>query len=227
MTRTFDRALAAIIDHTLLRADARAADIARLCAEARDYGFASVCVNPAFVPLAVRELAGSAIPVCTVIGFPLGASASIVKRIEVMEAYELGAREFDMVLPVGLLLSGMGGAVAADINAVTRAAKECSSASVVKVILETCYLGDAEKETACMLAMDAGADFVKTSTGFGPSGATAADVALLRRLVGSAMGVKASGGIRDAATARAMVEAGASRLGTSASVEIVRTQSAP
>lgn len=214
----WDRGLARIIDHTLLKPDATAAQIEQLCREALQYGFAAVCVNPTWVPLAARLLQGSDVKVCTVVGFPLGATSTAAKVAEARAAIAAGAREIDMVINIGALKSGLYDQVRDDIRAVVEAAHPTAT---VKVILETALLTDAEKVQACRLAREAGADFVKTSTGFGPGGATVHDVALLRREVGPAMGVKASGGIRDRATALAMVQAGANRIGASASVAIV------
>jgi deoxyribose-phosphate aldolase len=210
---------AAMIDHTLLRADATAEDIRTLCAEARQYGFASVCVNPYWVTLAAAELAGSAVKVCTVIGFPLGTSQTVVKAAETEAAIRAGAREIDMVQNVGELRGGNYDAVLEDIRAVVKAAH--STGAIVKVILETALLTDEEKAAASLLAKRAGADFVKTSTGFGPHGATTADVALMRRVVGQEMGVKASGGIRTVEDFKKMAAAGASRIGTSSGVKII------
>jgi len=213
----WDRSLARLIDHTLLKPEATAEQIRRLCAEARHYGFAAVCVNPWWVPLCVQELKGTGVKVATVIGFPLGATTTEAKAFEARQAVEAGAEELDMVINVGALKSGHLDRVQEDIAAVVRAA----AGRVVKVILETGLLTDEEKVTACRLAVAAGAHFVKTSTGFGPGGATVADVRLMRQTVGDQVGVKASGGIRDHATAVAMVEAGASRIGASSSVAIV------
>ena len=209
--------LAACIDHTLLKPDATDDQIRALCAEAAKAGFASACVNPCHVPLVVACLAGSPVQTCAVVGFPLGASASRIKAAEAALAVAQGAAEVDMVLNVGFLKSGRAADVESDIRAVVAAA----AGAVVKVILETCFLSDAEKRTACGLAVAAGAHFVKTSTGFGSGGATAADVRLLREAVGPDIGVKASGGIRTLADALAMLDAGASRIGTSAGVEII------
>lgn len=192
--------------------------IAGLCREAREYGFAAVCVNPYWVPLAVREMAGSA-PVAAVAGFPLGASTTRMKALEAEEALAAGAREIDMVMLIGELCGGNLDAVRADIAAVTGCAH--SGGAIVKVILETALLDDEQKRTACRLACDAGADFVKTSTGFAKGGATVEDVALLRAAVGPEMGVKASGGIRTLEGARRMIAAGATRIGTSSGVAIV------
>ena len=212
------RRLAPLIDHTLLKPEATAHDIERLCREALDYGFAAVCVNPVMLPVAVRHLKGSAVLPCTVAGFPLGATTTAVKAFEAGQAAESGAREVDMVLAVWALKQQDYVSALADIKAVVHAA---GPACAVKVILETCLLTDAEKVTACKLAIDAGARFVKTSTGLGTGGATARDVALMRTTVGTLAGVKASGGIRTRADAEAMVEAGANRLGTSSGIAIV------
>jgi deoxyribose-phosphate aldolase len=215
----FVSSIAALIDHTLLKPEATAADIRKVCAEARQYGFASVCVNPYWVRLVAGELAGSAVKVCSVVGFPLGASATQIKVAETAAAIRDGANEIDMVLNVGELRAGNHDAVRADIKAVVDAAH--SRGAIVKVILETGLLSDEQKVAASLLSKEAGADFVKTSTGFGPGGATAADVALMRHTVGSEMGVKASGGVRTLEDLQTMVEAGASRVGASASVKIV------
>ncbi|WP_209465580.1 deoxyribose-phosphate aldolase [Symbiobacterium terraclitae] len=210
--------LAKLIDHTMLRPDATEAQIRTLCAEAREHGFMSVCVNPHWVPLCRDLLSGTDVLVCTVIGFPLGANRSEIKAVEAEDAVARGAREVDMVINIGALKSGQHDVVLSDIRAVVEAV---SGEARVKVIIETGLLTDEEKVTACRLAQEAGADFVKTSTGFGHGGATVADVALMRRTVGPAMGVKASGGVRDLATALAMVEAGANRIGASAGVAIL------
>ena len=219
-----DSSIAALIDHTLLKAEATAADIRKLCAEARQYGFASVCVNPYWVSLAAGELAGSAVKACTVIGFPLGASATDVKSFEAGLAMSEGAQEIDMVLNVGALRGGDHDAVRDDIAAVVETAR--MGGAIVKVILETALLTEEQKIAACLLAKQAGADFVKTSTGFSTAGATAEDVALMRRTVGPEMGVKASGGIRTLDDLRKMVGAGATRVGASASVSIVEATAA-
>jgi deoxyribose-phosphate aldolase len=221
MTNTLSPAeLAAQIDHTTLKPDATEAQIERLCAEAREYGFAAVCVNPVWVPACARLLAGASSRVCTVVGFPLGATTSEVKAFETRRAIADGASEIDMVLNIGALKSGDSAWVQRDIAAVVAGAH--ASGAIVKVILETCLLTEAEKLNACALAQAAGADFVKTSTGFGPGGATAADIALMRRVVGDEMGVKASGGVRDLEQMKAMVAAGATRIGASAGVRIVK-----
>jgi deoxyribose-phosphate aldolase len=215
----FDRSIAALIDHTILKPDATRADILRLCEEARRFGFASVCVNGYWVPVVADALAGSTVKVCTVIGFPLGAMATAAKRAEAEIALRDGATELDMVLNAGALKSGEFNVIRSDIRAVVDAAH--GAGALVKVILETSLLSDDQKVTACRLATDAGADFVKTSTGFGSAGATAADVALMRATVGSDIGVKASGGIRTLEHVRTMVAAGANRIGASAGVAIV------
>ncbi len=212
-------ALAARIDHTLLRPEATPADIDRVCAEALRYGCAAVCVNPIYVARAAARLAGTPVKVATVVGFPLGASLTAAKVAEAALALGQGAQEIDMVLPVGLLKAGELAAVRADLQAVIAV---CHAAGALcKVILETALLTPEEKVLAARLAVEAGADFVKTSTGFGPGGATVEDVALLRRAVGPSIGVKAAGGIRTAEQAVAMIEAGADRLGTSATVAIL------
>lgn len=212
------REIAKLIDHTLLKPDAGREQISRLCDEARTFGFASVCVNPCWVAYCARLLADTDVLVCTVAGFPLGANTSDTKAFETRKAVEEGADEIDMVMNIGWLKSGEYDAVAGDIRAVVRAA---GRGRTVKVILETCYLNDEEKIKAALLAKEAGAHFVKTSTGFGPKGATIADVALLRRVVGPEVGVKAAGGIREYEAARKMIEAGANRIGASASVAII------
>ena len=211
--------VARLIDHTLLRPDATANDIRQVCAEAREYGFASVCVNPYWAPLVAVELAGSEVKVCTVVGFPLGASTTRIKVAETEEAVGAGAQEIDMVLNIGELRSGNHDAVREDIRAVVAAAHQ--GGAIVKVILETALLNDEQKAAACTLAKLAGAEFVKTSTGFSPHGATVHDVALMRNAAGPEMGVKASGGIRTLEDLEKMVAAGATRIGASASVKIV------
>jgi len=213
------RAVARLIDHTLLKPDATPDQVRALCADARRHGFAAVCVNPVWVSLAARELAGSAVAVASVAGFPLGASLPEVKSAEAARAIADGAREVDMVMNVGALKAGDHPAVEADVRAVAEACRTASA--LLKVIIEAALLSDEEKVRACAIARLAGADFVKTSTGFGPGGATASDVALMRRTVGKGVGVKAAGGIRDWAAARAMIAAGASRLGTSSGVRIL------
>jgi len=219
-----DPAIAALIDHTILKPEATRADVVKVCREARQYGFASVCVNPYWVPLVRAELAGSAVLVCTVVGFPLGATSTEAKVAEAAAALRAGAQEIDMVINVGALRSGDHEAVKLDIVGVVKVSHEARA--TVKVILETALLDDNQKAVACTLAKLAGADFVKTSTGFGPSGATAHDVALMRSVVGPEMGVKASGGIRTLADLKTMTAAGASRIGASASVKIVEATAA-
>ena len=214
-----DRSIASLIDHTLLKPEATREDIVKLCREARYYGFASVCVNPCWVALAVSELTGSPVRVCTVAGFPLGASTTGIKKAEAEEAVRLGAREIDMVINIGALRSGDYDAVKLDIQGVAGAAHH--GGAIVKAILETALLDDNQKAIACTLAKMAGADFVKTSTGFGPGGATVEDVALMRKIVGDDVGVKAAGGIRTLADLKSMVAAGATRIGASASVKII------
>jgi deoxyribose-phosphate aldolase len=211
--------VAMMIDHTLLKPDATRSEIEALCREASDYGFASVCVNPTWVALCARLLAGRGV-VCSVVGFPLGATTPDTKHYETRRAIFDGAREIDMVINVGALKSGDVRVVERDIEAVTAPCREGGALS--KVIIEAALLTDDEKVTACTLAKAAGADFVKTSTGFGPGGATVADVALMRRVVGAEMGVKAAGGVRDLEGLKAMVAAGATRIGASAGVRIVQ-----
>lgn len=214
--------LAKLIDHTLLKPDASREQIVRLCEEAVQYGFASVCVNPCWVRLCASAVQGSGVLVCSVVGFPLGANVMRVKAMEAARAVQDGADEIDMVMNIGMLKSGEHRYVEEDIRGVVRAAAPAH----VKVIIEACLLTDREKIYACLLAQGAGAHFVKTSTGFSTGGATAADVALMRRVVGTNMGVKAAGGIRDLEAAQAMVAAGADRIGASASVSIVSGQQA-
>lgn len=211
--------LHATIDHTILKPDARKEAIIALCDEAKANGFASVCVNPYFVPLCARQLAGCDVKVCTVIGFPLGANSTKTKAFEATLAVEEGADEVDMVINVSALLDNDLATVEEDIRAVVQAAHP---AALVKVIIETCLLDDQQKKTACTLARKAGADFVKTSTGFSTGGATTGDIALMRATVGEQMGVKASGGVRTKEDALAMIAAGASRIGTSNGVAIVK-----
>ncbi len=210
--------IAAAIDHTLLSATSTEEEIVRICAEAKRYGFATVCVNPYWVPTAARELAGSKVGVTTVIGFPLGASRTEIKAAEAADAIGAGATEIDMVLNVGALKSGQEAAVKRDIEQVVEA---CKGKAAVKVIIETCYLTDEEKRRASLLSKEAGADFVKTSTGFGMGGATVEDIALIRSVVGPELGIKASGGVRNLETALQLIEAGATRLGASSSIAIV------
>lgn len=211
--------IARSIDHTLLRPEATGEDIRKVCQEARKYNFASVCVNPYWVPLVAVELYGSAVKVCTVVGFPLGANATEIKVAETEAAIRAGAQEIDMVINIGELRGGNQDAVQRDIQAVVEAAHK--GGAIVKVILETALLDDERKAVASALAKAAGAEFVKTSTGFGPHGATVADVALMRKVVGPEMGVKASGGIRTLEDWQKMTAAGATRIGASASVKIV------
>jgi deoxyribose-phosphate aldolase len=211
---------ASLIDHTLLKPEASEADIRRLCEEAARFGFASVCVNPAWVKRAAEFLADSAVPVCTVIGFPLGATLPDVKAYEARRAIFDGAREVDMVINIGALKSGDVCAVEHDIRSVADAAHDAGV--LCKVIIETALLTDDEKVMACLAAKNAGADFVKTSTGFSKGGATVQDIALMRRTVGSSLGVKASGGVKGIDDARAMFEAGATRIGASVGVKIAQ-----
>ncbi|RKO66157.1 deoxyribose-phosphate aldolase [Desulfofundulus salinus] len=208
--------LAAMIDHTLLKPTATTRDIRQLCIEAMAEGFAAVCVNPAHVAYAAKILAGSRVAVCTVIGFPLGATTPSVKKKEAEEAVRNGAREVDMVINIGALKEGNYDLVVADIRGVVEAVTALLPGGLVKVIIETGYLNHGEKITACRLVRQAGAHFVKTSTGFGPGGATVEDVGLLRENLPPEIGVKASGGIRTTGQALALIRAGATRLGTSA-----------
>lgn len=216
--------VAALIDHTLLKPDAREAQIRQLCAEAKEFSFASVCVHPTWVTTCVKLLAGTPIKTCTVVGFPQGATLSSVKATETVETLQLGAQEVDMVLNVGRLKDQDYALVYDDIAGVAQAAH--AQAALAKVIIETALLTQAEKVAACVLAQQAGADFVKTSTGFNGGGATVADILLMRHVVGPHMGVKASGGIRMATDAANMIAAGATRIGTSGGVRIVQEWSA-
>ena len=211
--------IARYIDHTLLKADSTEKDIIQLCDEAKKYQFATVCVNPSWVKIAAKELKDSGVGVATVVGFPLGATTTFAKVAETRDAIASGATEVDMVINIGALKSKDEITVYQDIKQVVQAANR---QAVVKVIIETGLLTYEEKKRACMIAKEAGADFVKTSTGFGPGGATVEDVQLMREVVGSQIGVKASGGIRDYASAKAMIEAGATRIGASAGVAIVQ-----
>ena len=211
------KTIASMIDHTLLKPEATPAQVEKLCAEAAEYHFASVCVNPVYIPLAARLLDGTGVKVCCVVGFPLGAVAPEQKAAEAASCAAMGAEELDMVIHVGAAKAGDWALVQRDIAGVVKAA----AGRTVKVIIETCLLTDEEKVKACEAAKAAGADFVKTSTGFSTGGATTHDIALMRKTVGPEMGVKASGGIRDYATAMAMIEAGANRIGASAGIEIV------
>lgn len=210
-------ALASVIDHTLLKPDATPDEIARLCDEAIRHAFKAVCVNALYLPDVARRLAGTPVAACAVIGFPLGAMPTEVKVAETRWVVAHGAQEVDMVIPVGLLKAGQLDAVRADIAAV----KAACGPALLKVIIEACLLTDAEKVSACRLSVEAGAEYVKTSTGFSSGGATVADVALMRQTVGDALGVKASGGIRTREAALQMVEAGASRIGASAGVSFL------
>ena len=213
--------IASYIDHTLLKPDAIGEQIDQLCAEAREYGFASVCVNPYYVARCVKNLKGTDVKVCTVVGFPLGATTAESKAFEALQAIASGAKEIDMVMNVCAMKSGHTKAIEQEIQALAAAVE---GQAILKVIIETCLLTDEEKTQACRIARRSGADFVKTSTGFSTGGATVEDVALMRKAVGTKLGVKASGGIRDYATAKAMIEAGATRIGASAGVEIVRQE---
>ena len=210
--------IAKLIDHTILKANATKEDVMKVIEEAKEYKFASVCINPTWVKLAAEELTGHDVDVCTVIGFPLGASTTETKAFETKDAIAKGATEVDMVINVGALKDGDDELVEKDIYEVVQAAK---GKALVKVIIETCLLTDEEKVRACELSVKAGADFVKTSTGFSTGGATAEDIALMRKTVGPNVGVKASGGVRTREDADKMVAAGASRIGASASVAIV------
>lgn len=211
--------IASYIDHTLLKPESTESQVIQLCKEAAEFKFASVCVNPTWVETAAAELADSGVKVCTVIGFPLGASTPETKAFETTDAISKGAGEIDMVLNVGALKSGNTDHVKKDIEAVVQAAK---GKAIVKVILETCLLNDSEKETASRLSKEAGADFVKTSTGFSTGGATVEDVKLMRQTVGPELGVKASGGVRSLEDVEAMIEAGATRIGASSGVKIMQ-----
>ena len=213
-------AIASLIDHTVLKPEATEADIVRICREAVDYGFASVCVNPYYVPLVADMLRGSRVLTCTVVGFPLGASMPETKAFEATRAVQDGAQEIDMVINIGALKSARYDWVRHDVEQVVASAHKGSA--IVKVIFETALLTDEEKIIACEISRDAGAEFVKTSTGFGPGGATTDDVALMRRIVGVELGVKASGGIGNRESAAQMIAAGATRIGASAGVRITR-----
>lgn len=210
--------IAKYIDHTLLKADATREQIVKLCQEAKEYGFASVCINPLWVNEASQLLKGTSVKVCTVIGFPLGAATTEVKAFETRDATQNGATEIDMVINIGALKDRNYDKVEKDIAAVVKAANE---KAIVKVIIETCLLSNEEKRTACEIAVRAGAHFVKTSTGFSTDGATVEDILLMRETVGPQIGVKASGGIRSLEDAKRMIEAGASRIGASAGVKII------
>lgn len=219
-TRPQNQDVARYIDHTLLKPEATQDQVAQLCYEARTYHFASVCVNPTHVKLSAQLLKDSGVDVCTVVGFPLGATPAPVKAFETQQAIRDGATEIDMVINIGALKSKDHKTVLEDIGTVVSTAHAHNI--LVKVILETALLTDEEKVIACQLSKTAGADFVKTSTGFGPGGATVEDIALMRRVVGPDMGVKASGGVKSYADAQAMIAAGATRLGASAGVRIVK-----
>ncbi len=209
--------LAGYIDHTLLKPEATKEDIIRLCREAQQHHFYAVCINPSYLPVAAAELAGSAVKICIVVGFPLGATTTAAKAFETAEAVQGGADEIDTVIHVGALKGGYSEYIMNDISAVVRAAQ----GKTVKVIIESGLLTDDEKVLACRLAEQAGARMVKNSTGFGPGGATVADISLMREAVGPGMEIKASAGVRTAETARKMIEAGAQRIGTSSGVKIV------
>jgi deoxyribose-phosphate aldolase len=213
------RSIAALIDHTILKPEATRADIERLCKEALAFKFASVCINPVYLPFVAALLHGSEVKPCVVIGFPLGANLTTIKVAEAQAALDDGARELDMVIHIGGLKSLADNLVSADIRAVTDAAHDADA--ICKVIIETCLLNEEEKTRACRLAVAAGADFVKTSTGFGSAGATVEDVALMRRVVGFEIGVKASGGIRTLDDLLKMTAAGATRIGSSSGVKII------
>ncbi len=213
--------IASYIDHTLLKPDATGEQIDQLCQEAKEYGFASVCVNPYYVARCVKNLKGTEVKVCTVVGFPLGATTAEAKAFEALQAIASGAKEIDMVMNVCAMKSGHTKAIEQEIQALAAAVE---GQAILKVIIETCLLTDEEKNQACRIARRSGADFVKTSTGFSTGGATVEDVALMRKAVGTKLGVKASGGIRDYATAKAMIEAGATRIGASAGIAIVKEE---
>lgn len=216
----FDRSVARLIDHTILKPEAVRDEILQVCREALEFEFASVCVNPCWAKPVAAELHGSPVKVCTVTGFPFGATLTSAKVAETMGALRDGSQEIDMVINIGALRGGERELVRSDIQSVSAATH--ANGAILKVIIETALLDDAQKVLACRIAQDAGADFVKTSTGFSKGGATAEDVALMRRTVGKALGVKASGGIRTLADLKAMVAAGANRIGASASVRIIR-----
>ena len=209
--------LASYIDHTLLKPTATSADIIKLCAEAKEFSFFAICINPVFIPLAKAELVGHAVKIATVCGFPLGAVSSEQKALEARLSVEAGADEIDMVIHIGAALAGDWDAVTADVRAVRQAVPE----QILKVIIETCYLDNDQKRLATEAAVVGGADFVKTSTGFGPGGATREDVALMREVIAGRAQIKAAGGVRSAEDASAMIAAGASRLGTSGGVALV------
>ncbi|MEB2295233.1 MAG: deoxyribose-phosphate aldolase [Ignavibacteria bacterium] len=214
-----DKNIASKIDHTMLKPDATPQEITELCEEAKKYHFASVCINPGYVSLCASLLKGSEVRICTVVGFPLGATTAEVKKFETEQAIKNGATEIDMVINVGRLKAGDNSYVENDVNEVVMTAK--SKGALVKVIIEAALLTDEEKVKACLICKKAGADFVKTSTGFSKGGATVGDVALMKYVVGSSIGVKAAGGIRSKEDAEAMIASGADRIGASASVKIV------
>lgn len=218
--------MAEIIDHTLLKATATEKDILLLCEEAKLHGFGYVCVNPCWVKKAAAELSGTKTWICTVIGFPLGATTTSVKTVEVTEAMQNGCSGVDMVINLGALKSGLYRQVEDEIRAVVNAVSACRDDGLVKVIIETCFLSSREKKASCLIARDAGAHFVKTSTGFGSAGATVEDVTLIKSVVGQEMGIKAAGGIKTLAQAKALVEAGATRLGTSSGMAILQEMDA-
>jgi deoxyribose-phosphate aldolase len=220
----FDRNIARLIDHTILRADATRAEVLQVCAEALQFEFASVCVNSYWVPLVSSQLRDSPVKTCTVVGFPLGAASTASKVAETLEAVAEGATEADMVINLGALKAGEDDLAEIDISAVATACH--LGGAILKVIIETALLDDEQKVRACRLAARAGADFVKTSTGFAKSGATVEDIALMRETVGPAIGVKASGGVRTLFDLKAMVAAGASRVGASSSVKIIEATAA-
>jgi deoxyribose-phosphate aldolase len=215
--KAYDKKLAAIIDHTVMQPDVTREEIGRQCQLAKAYGFAGVCVNPVHIPLAAEILAGSGLNVCTGVGFPLGASSALLKAVETRDAVAAGATEIDMVINVGAVKEGNYTTIEREIESVIEAA----GGNTVKVLLEICYLSDAEIVKVCEIAVRLGADFVKTSTGFGPAGATVEAVRLMRQTVGSRTGVKAAGGIGSREQALNLVQAGASRLGMSRSVQVV------
>lgn len=221
MTITPDK-LASMIDHTLLKPDAGAEDILRLCSEAVNYGFQSVCVHPFRVPLAANALAGTGIKICCVAGFPLGAATTAVKTAEAAEAVNSGAREIDMVINIGLLKDGRYDLVYADVKSVVDSVSAFKHDALVKVIIETCYLTDVEKKIVCRLCEKAGAGFIKTSTGMGSAGAILSDIKLIRKTISPGMGIKASGGIRTLDQALQMIKAGATRIGTSSGVRMIQ-----
>lgn len=219
MTELTSAELAAMIDHTILAPNASEADVLRLADEAREYGFASVCLNPVWTPVLAKALEGSEVLPCVVVGFPFGASATAVKAFEAKTAVEAGAREVDMVINIADAIAEKKDALVSDIRAVAEAPH--AGGAGLKVIIETSYLTDEQKVLACEAAVEAGADFVKTSTGYSSAGATVEDIALMRSTVGPDIGVKASGGIRDRETALAMIAAGANRIGASKGIEII------